>query len=99
MSIVTVDSAGHVNADSEYEVPCPRCGASISFLRYAWSSTEYGDFYMDGDSPQYDDDEEFLGNLKFYCPECNALLFTKEEDAERFLLSRSWEPDLLPMPL
>jgi acetone carboxylase gamma subunit len=98
MSIVTVDSAGHVNADSEYEVPCPSCGASISFLRYAFRNIEHGDFYMDGDSPQYDDND-WLGELEFYCPECDELLFTSEKDAKRFLLSRSWEPDLLPMPL
>jgi hypothetical protein len=99
MSIVTVDSVGHVNADSEYEVPCPKCGASITMLRYFSRNYCAGDFYLDGDSPQYDDDELGESELEFYCPECDEILFTSEKDAKKFLLSRSWEFDLLPMPL
>jgi len=100
MSTVTVDSKGNVNVDWEYEVPCPKCGEPITHLRYKWSNIEYGDFYMDGDSPEYDaDDNECIGKPTFSCPECYSPLFTNEKDAKSFLLSRSWQPDVLPMPL
>jgi len=99
MSAVTIQSNGHVDVDWQDQVPCPVCKEGISQLR-ATSPREDMCYIEDGKliyEPEfnYQDDDE----TEYYCPACGILLFTREEGAERFLLSRSWEPDVLPMPL
>jgi len=99
MSVVSVTSDGHVDVDWEYEVECPECKGTITRLNIEQIHT--GEFYVEDGEGVYEPDVTFgeVPDIRYFCPLCRKLLFNDEEEAKRFLLSRSWEPDLLPMPL
>ena len=72
---------------------CPNCQARIRRLYYIVHKSVSGSFTLDGGH------EENLcpdqDGIEYFCPECNAELFDKEELAEAFLLGKIWQPVLL----
>jgi len=99
MSVVTVAGDGHVDVDWENAVPCPECGEDIYALDAKY--TRMAQFYIEDGDGVYDSEDDFgcQGGTVYYCPHCGKELFDNHNDALKFLLSRSWVPDLLPMPL
>jgi len=66
---------------------CPKCGGEVSYLKYVveeihtyiFERDEYGKF-------NYTPDDSWPGDWEEYsCPHCYEVLFTNEEDAQRFL--------------
>ena len=62
-------------------IRCPKCDKAISHLTYSMDVKEWGDF--DGEY-NYNDMGDG-GDTRFYCPECNNLLFKEEGKAMKFL--------------
>jgi len=55
-------------------ITCPHCGNDTDFMEVADSvilTTHYTQ-NADGSFTQQDDDSEILGEIRFYCGECNA---------------------------
>ena len=66
---------------------CPECGEEISYLVYyekVWQKTACE---LKGREMEYDGDWDVVSVLEqvYCCPECDAELFHREEDAKKFL--------------
>jgi hypothetical protein len=76
---------------------CPKCQKSIDKLGLI--QTEENEFVVRYDKEVEEMEEEIIGDQvgmpyppkiikqEYFCPECNATLFTEREDAEKFLAS------------
>jgi ribosomal protein S27AE len=62
---------------------CPKCGKSIDSLTE--DRTQHAIYKYNGDDIYEFRDYGDIENQNFHCPECDALLFTNEEDAKNFL--------------
>jgi len=69
---------------------CPECGAEITYLKnfcfnatveYKWSVTPNGSINCDEQTMTDYDEEEY------WCPVCDAILTTSEDEAKDILLS------------
>lgn len=65
---------------------CPKCKEEICTLAFSGSAIVFQTFSLDGEYPEYETEStEFNGEEEYFCPICDALLFTKEEEAIKFL--------------
>jgi ribosomal protein S27AE len=60
---------------------CPKCGKEISYLRYGERAINTAKF--DGHD-YYSWDTVHIEDYWYECPECNAMLFTDDGEAEKF---------------
>jgi len=65
---------------------CPQCGAILRFLDYEDKEIRIAHYDLEG---YYDWDTADIIESKFYCPECNSMLFQSEREAEKFLRGES----------
>lgn len=67
---------------------CPECKEELEYLHYQEYQVHYGSFGIDKDNQSWYDDmyngDEYV-NPQWSCPECDKVLFTKEDDAVKFL--------------
>ncbi len=66
---------------------CPKCGKDIDTLRYYCLNWHEETFSIDKNEPKYEAKICLYQPVKeeYFCPECDTLLFVKEEDAVEFL--------------
>lgn len=68
---------------------CPKCKADIQYLSYEHKTIVSGDFSLDAQGdPQMEECDRHDVNepdLKFYCPECFAIITTDEDEAIKFI--------------
>jgi len=74
---------------------CPKCGAEIHTLNYyekAWSKATFGliEIHLPSGEREYRRDYRSWDTVRvidveYRCPECDEVLFTSEEEAEKFL--------------
>lgn len=63
-------------------VKCPRCGKDIDYLCYEQECTAYGTY----SNREYEESScESNNTERFYCPECNNILFEDSSEADSFL--------------
>lgn len=68
---------------------CPKCKSKINHLRNMVSGTScYKMYVYEGEKyPDYDREDFYEDNNvnEWWCPECDSVLFTSEEEAIKFL--------------
>ena len=65
---------------------CPKCKEEICTLSFSGLAVVFQTFSLDGEEPEYQTEStEFKGGEEFFCPLCDKLLFTSEDDATKFL--------------
>jgi len=74
---------------------CPKCGAEIDYLiAYTTNVAEEDIFRVDkSGGVEYDEVgfDYWDTSTTFSCPECEKILFRREEDAKKFLLGEKVE--------
>ena len=67
---------------------CPKCKSNIDGLKNIVSGSQRYDMFLDGSGRVHYEKVDFVGDdsvNEWWCPECSEVLFTSEEEAEKFL--------------
>jgi predicted RNA-binding Zn-ribbon protein involved in translation (DUF1610 family) len=68
---------------------CPKCGKEIDYLYYYAYELQKATFYISSNNhaeySNWDSIPDIKGDPEYVCPECGEVLFTSEEEAEKFL--------------
>lgn len=73
---------------------CQKCNKEIDHLIVKEESVVLSYFSIENNEPFFEEKDKIpMDFLGFFCPECDALLFTTQDEAEEFLKSGLYDSD------